>query len=53
MSHFGIELFSREVPPPGYHTNTKNWRIHGLGPEPAPEDNVSFIAIDVHDNLLT
>jgi hypothetical protein len=52
MSYFGIDLFAREVPPPGYHTNTENWCIHGLGPEPAGEDNASFFAIDAHGNSL-
>ncbi|PLW32899.1 hypothetical protein PCANC_17117 [Puccinia coronata f. sp. avenae] len=27
MSHFGIDLFSQEVPPPGYHTNAENRQI--------------------------
>ena len=27
MSHFGIDLFLREVPPPGYHTNAENRQI--------------------------
>jgi hypothetical protein len=53
MSYFGIDLFARPVPPPGHHTNTKNWRIHGIGPEPAPENNASAcITVDVHVNLL-
>jgi hypothetical protein len=54
MSYFGIDLFARPVPPPGYHTNSENWRIHGIGPEPAPENNASAcITVDVHVDLLT
>jgi hypothetical protein len=43
MSHFGINLFGRENPPPGYHTACENRRINGIGPTPSPEDDVSFI----------
>ncbi|EFP85549.2 uncharacterized protein PGTG_11905 [Puccinia graminis f. sp. tritici CRL 75-36-700-3] len=37
MSHFGIDLFARENPPPGmgYHSASENYRIHGIGPQPA------------------
>ncbi|KNZ59864.1 hypothetical protein VP01_1650g3 [Puccinia sorghi] len=34
MSHFGFDLLGREGPPPGYHTDSKNWRIHGIGQPP-------------------
>jgi hypothetical protein len=43
MSHFGIDLFGRENPPPGYQTASENRRINGSGPMPSPEDDVSFI----------
>ncbi|PLW05963.1 hypothetical protein PCASD_24583 [Puccinia coronata f. sp. avenae] len=43
MSHFGIDLFGRENPPPGYHTASENRRINGIGPTPSPEDDVQII----------
>ncbi|OAV89362.1 hypothetical protein PTTG_08143 [Puccinia triticina 1-1 BBBD Race 1] len=34
MSCLGIDLFNRDNPPPGYHSASELWRIHG-GPKPA------------------
>ncbi|EFP78567.2 uncharacterized protein PGTG_04523 [Puccinia graminis f. sp. tritici CRL 75-36-700-3] len=34
MSRIGYDLLGRENPPPGYHSASENWRIHGIGPEP-------------------
>ncbi|POV94198.1 hypothetical protein PSHT_16363 [Puccinia striiformis] len=34
MSSRGYDLFGRENPPAGYHTDSENYRIHGIGPEP-------------------
>ncbi|KAA1103442.1 hypothetical protein PGT21_018205 [Puccinia graminis f. sp. tritici] len=34
MLQIGYDLLGRENPPPGYHSASENWRIHGIGPEP-------------------
>jgi hypothetical protein len=34
MLQFGYDLLGREVPPPGYHTASKSYWIHGIGPPP-------------------
>ena len=34
MSRFGLDLLGREEPPPGYHTDSENRRIHGIGQAP-------------------
>ncbi|EFP77465.1 uncharacterized protein PGTG_03421 [Puccinia graminis f. sp. tritici CRL 75-36-700-3] len=44
MSHFGIDLFGRETPPPGYHSASELWRIQNLGP---PPDQLTTQTIDL------
>ncbi|EHS63995.1 uncharacterized protein PGTG_21926 [Puccinia graminis f. sp. tritici CRL 75-36-700-3] len=44
MSHFGIDLFGRENPPPGYHSASELWRIQNLGP---PPDQLATQTIDL------
>ncbi|EFP77678.2 uncharacterized protein PGTG_03634 [Puccinia graminis f. sp. tritici CRL 75-36-700-3] len=44
MSHFGIDLFGRENPPPGYHSALELWRIQNLGP---PPDQLATQMIDL------
>ncbi|OAV93024.1 hypothetical protein PTTG_27457 [Puccinia triticina 1-1 BBBD Race 1] len=44
MLRFGIDLFNREDPPPGYLTRTKQYRIRGIGPLPAPGNLAQIIS---------